>query len=99
METAVDSFFIVFVHRLDELGPPIAYRGDGGNVVVYDTRPEAEDAAIALTATNKNSNSSFTVTEFHPLASFSAALTSATDLTARMGNPDSERFRPTPRTG
>jgi hypothetical protein len=67
MKTPVDSFFIVFVHRLDELGPPIAYRGDGGNVVVYDTRPEAEDAAAALTATNKNSSSSFTITEFQPL--------------------------------
>jgi len=95
----VDSFFIVFVHRLDELGPPIAYRGDGGNVVVYDTRPEAEDAAVALTDSNKNSNSSFTVTEFQPLASLSAALTSATDLTARIGNPDSEQFRSAPRTG
>ena len=49
------------------LQPPIAYRGDGGNVVVYDTRPEAEDAAVAITATNKNSSSSFTVTEFQPL--------------------------------
>ena len=67
METAVDSFFIVFVHRLNKLGPPIAYRGDGGNVVVYDTRPEAEDAALALPATNKNSSFSFTVTEFQPL--------------------------------
>jgi len=66
MEIAVDSFFIVFVHQLDELGPPIAYRGDGGNVVVYDTRPEAEDAAVVLTATNKNSSFSFTVTEFQP---------------------------------
>ena len=28
MEIAVDSFFIVFVHQLDELGSPIAYRGD-----------------------------------------------------------------------
>ena len=65
METAVDSFFIVFVHRLDELGPPIAYRGDGGNVVVYDTRPEAEDVAVALTASN--ASASFTVTEFQPL--------------------------------
>jgi hypothetical protein len=50
MEIAVDSFFIVFIYRLDELGPPIAYRRDGRNVVVYDTRPEAEDAAVALTA-------------------------------------------------
>jgi hypothetical protein len=66
MEIAVDSFFIVFVHQLDELGPPIAYRGDGGNVVVYDTRPEAEDVAVMLTATNKNSSFSFTVTEFQP---------------------------------
>ena len=40
----MDSFFIVFVYRLDELGPPIAYRRDGRNVVVYNTRPEAEDA-------------------------------------------------------
>ena len=67
METAVDSFFIVFVHRLDELGPPIAYRGGGGNVVVYDTSPEAEDVAVALTASNKNASASFTVTEFQPL--------------------------------
>ena len=67
METAVDSFFIVFVHRLDELGPPLAYRGDGGNVVVYDTRPEAEDVAVALTASNKNASASFTVTELQPL--------------------------------
>ena len=63
----MDSFFIVFVHRLDELGPPIAYRGDGGNVVVYDTRPEAEDVAVALTASNKNASASFTVTKFQPL--------------------------------
>jgi len=63
----VDSFFIVFVHRLGELGPPIAYRGDGGNVVVYDTRPEAEDVAVALTASNENASASFTVTEFQPL--------------------------------
>ena len=64
----MDSFFIVFVHRLDELGPPIAYRGDGGNVVVYNNRPEAEGAAAELTAaTSKNPNFSFTVTEFQPL--------------------------------
>jgi hypothetical protein len=53
MEIAMDSFFIVFIYRLDELGPPIAYRRDGRNVVVFDTRPEAEDAALALPATNK----------------------------------------------
>ena len=58
----MDSFSIVFVHQLDELKPPIAYRGDGGNVVVYDTRPEAEDAAVVLTATNRDSSFSFTVT-------------------------------------
>ena len=63
----MDSFFIVFVHRLGELGPPIAYRGDGGNVVVYDTRPEAEDVAVALTASKKNASACFTVTEFQPL--------------------------------
>ena len=63
----MDSFFIVFIYRLDELGPPIAYRRDGRNVVVYDTRPEAENAALALPATNKNSSVSFTVTEFQPL--------------------------------
>jgi hypothetical protein len=67
MEIAMDSFFIVFIYRLDELGPAIAYRRDGRNVVVYDTRPEAEDAALALPATNKNSSFSFTVTEFQPL--------------------------------
>ena len=67
MEIAMDSFFIVFIYRLDELGPPIAYRRDGRNVVVYDTRPEAEDVAVALTASNKNASASFTVTEFQPL--------------------------------
>ena len=45
----------------------MVYRGDGGNVVVYDTRPEAEDVAVALTASNKNASASFTVTEFQPL--------------------------------
>jgi hypothetical protein len=63
----VNNFFIVFVHHLDEPGPPTAYRGDGGNVVVYDSRPEAEGAAAELAATSKNPNFSFTVTEFQPL--------------------------------
>jgi hypothetical protein len=63
----VNGFFIVFVHDSDERGPPMACRGDGGNVVVYDTRPEAEAAAAQSTATNKSSNISFTVTEFQPL--------------------------------
>jgi hypothetical protein len=45
----------------------MVYRGDGGNVVVYNNRPEAEGAAAELTATRKNPNSSFTVTEFQPL--------------------------------
>jgi hypothetical protein len=37
----VNNFFIVFVHPLNEPGPPMVYRGDGGNVVVYNNRPEA----------------------------------------------------------
>ena len=45
----MDSFFIVFIYRLDELGPPIAYRRDGRNVVVYDTRPEAEERRVSVT--------------------------------------------------
>jgi hypothetical protein len=63
----VNSFFIVFAHRLDALGPPTTYRGDDGKVVVYDTRPEAEAIAAELTAASKHPNTSFTVTEFHPL--------------------------------
>jgi hypothetical protein len=64
---AVNSFFIVFVHQQDPPGPPMAYRSDDGNVVVYDSCPEAAAVAAELTATNKNPNSSFTVTEFQPL--------------------------------
>ena len=46
----------------------MVYRGDGGNVVVYNNRPEAEGAAAELTAaTSKNPNFSSTVTEFQPL--------------------------------
>jgi hypothetical protein len=64
---AVNSFFIVFVHHLDAPGQPTAYRGDDGNVIVYDIRLEAEAVAAELTATNKNPNISFTLTEFQPL--------------------------------
>jgi hypothetical protein len=64
----VNNFFIVFVHHLDEPGPPMVYRGDRGEVVVYNNRPEAEGAAAELAAaTSKNPNFSFTVTEFEPL--------------------------------
>jgi hypothetical protein len=63
----VNNFFILFVHRLDAPGPPMVYRGDGGNVVLYNNRPEAEGAAAELTATSNNPNFSFTVTEFQPL--------------------------------
>jgi len=64
----VTNFFIVFVHHRNETGPPVVYRGNGGNVVVYNNRPEAEGAAAELAAaTSKNPNFSFTVTEFQPL--------------------------------
>ena len=64
----MNNFFIVFVHHRNETGPPMVYRGDGGNAVVYNNRPEAEGAAAELTAaTSKNPNFSFTVTEFQPL--------------------------------
>jgi hypothetical protein len=45
----------------------MAYRGDDGKVIVYDTRLDAEAAAAQSTATNKSPNISFTVTEFEPL--------------------------------
>jgi hypothetical protein len=63
---AVNSFFIVFVHHQDAPGPPTAYRGDDGNVVVYGSCPEAAAVVAELTATNKSPNISFTVTEFSP---------------------------------
>jgi hypothetical protein len=63
MENAVNSFFIVFAHRLDAPGPPTIYRGDDGKVVVYDTSPKAQAAAADLTVTNKHPNTSFTATE------------------------------------
>jgi hypothetical protein len=65
---AVNSFFIVFTHRLEASGPPTIYRGDDGKVVVYDTSPEAEAAVAGLKATNKHSNTFFTVTAFQPSA-------------------------------
>src|SRR5262249_27071949 len=46
----------------------MVYRGNGGNVVVYNNRPEAEGAPAELNAAAcKNPNFSFTVTEFQPL--------------------------------
>ena len=64
----MNNFFIVFVHHRNETGPPVVYRGNGGNVVVYNNRPEAEGAATELAAaTGKHPNFSFTVTEFQPL--------------------------------
>src|SRR5262249_7758694 len=41
-------------------------RTNNGNIVVYETRAEAEAAAAKLAAANKNPNISFTVTEFEP---------------------------------
>ena len=63
----MNNFFIVFVHHRNETGPPRVYRGDGGNVVVYNNRPEAEGAAELTAVACKNPNFSFTVTEFQPL--------------------------------
>jgi hypothetical protein len=63
----VNSFFIVFVHHQDTPGPPTAYRANDGNVVVYDSYPEAEAVAAELTVTNKSPSISFTVTEFQPV--------------------------------
>ena len=68
----MNRFFIIFVHHRDAPGPRMAYRGDDGKVVVYDSRPEAEAAAAEAaaaesTATNRSPNISFTVTEFEPL--------------------------------
>ena len=63
----MNRFFIIFVHHRDAPGPRMAYRGDDGKVVVYDTRLDAEAAAAQSTATNKSPNISFTVTEFEPL--------------------------------
>jgi predicted secreted protein len=61
---SVSNIFNVFVRHLD--GTTNAYRGDNGNIVVYETRAEAEVAAAELAAANKNPNISFTVIEFEP---------------------------------
>jgi hypothetical protein len=63
----VNNFFIVFVHHRDRSGAPRMYRGTDRNVVVYNTRLEAEAAAAEVTAANKNPNLSVTVTEFQRL--------------------------------
>ena len=42
-------------------------RTNNGNIVVYETRAEAEAAPAKLAAANKNPNISFTVTEFEPM--------------------------------
>ena len=63
---AVNSFFMIFVQHQDAPGPPMAYRGGDGNVVVYDSWPEADAVAAQLLATNKSPNISFTVTELQP---------------------------------
>jgi hypothetical protein len=63
---SVSNIFNVFVRHLDVPGTCKAYRGDNGNIVVYETRAEAEAAAAELAAANKNPNISFTVTEFEP---------------------------------
>ena len=60
---AVDSFFILFAHPLEPPGSPTVYRGDDGNVVVYDTSAKAQAAAADLTVTNKHPTTSFTATE------------------------------------
>ena len=66
---AVNSFFMIFVQHQDAPGPPTAYRGGDGNVVVYDSCPEAEAVAAQLLATELATecpNIFFTVTEFQP---------------------------------
>jgi hypothetical protein len=60
---AVDSFFILFAHPLEPPGSPTVYRGDDGNVVVYNTSAKAQAAAADLTVTNKHPTTSFTATE------------------------------------
>jgi hypothetical protein len=61
---SVSNIFNVFVRHLDVPGTCNGYRGDNGNIVVYETRAEAEAASAELAAANKNPNISFTVTEF-----------------------------------
>ena len=62
----MSNIFNVFVRHLDVPGTCNGYRGNNGNIVVYETRAEAEAAAAKLAAANKNQNISFTVTEFEP---------------------------------
>jgi hypothetical protein len=62
----VSNIFNVFVRHLEVPGTCNAYRGNHGNIVVYETRAEAEAAAAKLAAANKNPKISFTVTEFEP---------------------------------
>ena len=62
----MSNIFNVFVRHLDVPGTSNAYRGNNGNIVVYETRAEAEAAAAKLAAANKSPNISFTVTEFEP---------------------------------
>ena len=64
----MNSFFILLAHPLEPPGSPTVYRGDDGKVVVYDTSHEAEAAVAGLKATNKHSNTFFTVTAFQPSA-------------------------------
>ena len=59
----MNSFFILFAHPLEPPGSPTVYRGDDGNVVVYDTSAKAQAAAADLTVTNKHPATSFTATE------------------------------------
>jgi len=61
----VSNIFNVFVRHLDVPGTN-AYRGNNGNIVVYETRAEVEAVAAKLAAANKDLNISFTVTEFEP---------------------------------
>jgi CobQ-like glutamine amidotransferase family enzyme len=63
---SVSNIFNVFVRHLDVPGTSNAYRGDNGNIVVYETRAEAEAAAVEFAAANQNPNISFIVTEFEP---------------------------------
>ena len=61
----MSNIFNVFVRHLDVPGTN-AYRGNNGNIVVYETRAEVEAVAAKLAAANKDLNISFTVTEFEP---------------------------------
>jgi hypothetical protein len=62
----VSNIFNVFVPHLDVPVTCNAYRCNNGNIVVYETRAEAEAAAAKLADANKNPNISFTITEFEP---------------------------------